>query len=87
MLHRRLPNWAASIHARSSREETTLGHSGTSSFRTEATMKAINPEKRIAQFEAGASPNMSAMSAIIEGPVVLTQVRRCVAHEAGNVWN
>ena len=50
-------------------------------------MKAINPEKRMAQFEAGASPNMSAMSAIIEGPVVLTQVRRCVAHEAGNVWN
>ena len=87
MLHRRLPNWAESIHARSSREETTLGHSGTSSFRTEATMKAINPEKRMAQFEAGASPNISAISAMIEGPVALTQVRRCVAHEAGNVWN
>ena len=86
-LHRRLPNWVESIHARRSRDETTSGHTGTSSFRTEATIKAMNPEKRMAQFEAGASPNMSAMSAMIEGPEVLTQVRRCVAHEAGNVWN
>lgn len=50
-------------------------------------MKAMNPEKRMAQFEAGASPNMSAMSAMTEGPMELTHVRRCVAQDAGNVWN
>ena len=61
--------------SRPSDDETT-GQEGTRSLSTDATMNAMNPENRMAQLEAGASPNIKAMSAITEGPILLTHVRK-----------
>jgi hypothetical protein len=61
----------------------TLSVAGWKEFATTAVACAIDPDSRIAQFEAGLSPNIIALSATEAEPLSLDHSRQCEGHVTG----
>jgi hypothetical protein len=85
--HSPCPGLASHSRLRRSKDSRTRGEADGHALATVAVRSAMSPDKRIAQLDAGRSPNIIEWSMIVHGPSASTHVRQCEAQLEDGVWN